>query len=146
MAKQYPKAGYKGAIYIGAVEIAGGATWSHGGGVRTMLPTDEFGDEIVTEIPGQITGGEITITGNYLMDVDPGQQLLKTRFDSGEQITDIKLYISETDDIYHTPDNTTTPPSYVTVTNYDNISHDKSGVGTFTCTLKVSGKMLPVSP
>lgn len=145
MAKEYPKAGYKGDIYIGAVRIAGGATWAYGGSVRTMLPTDEFNDEIVTEIPGQITGGEITITGNYLMDSDAGQQLLKTYFDSGDQLTTIKLYISHTDGIYHTPDSTTTPASYVTVTNYDNITHDKSGVGTFTCTMKVSGKMSPVS-
>lgn len=145
MAKIYPKAAYKGDIYIGEVRIAGGATWSYGGSVRTMLPTDEFADEIVTDIPGVITGGEITITGNYLMSQDAGQQLLKTRFDSGAQITDLKLYISKTDGIYQTPDNTTTPPSYVTITNYDNITHDKSGVGTFTCTMKVSGKLLPVS-
>jgi len=143
MAKIYPKAGYKGDIYIGAVRIAGGATWANSGSVRTMLPTDEFGDEIVTDIPGQITGGEITITGNYLMSQDAGQQLLKTYHDSGNQITTIKLYISETDGIYLTPDSTTTPASYVTVTNYDNITHDKSGVGTFTCTMKVSGKMKP---
>ena len=146
MAKQYPKAGYKGAIYIGAVQIAGGATWSYGGSIRTMLPVDEFGDEIVTDIPGQIIGGEVSITGNYLLDTDAGQQLLKTKFDSGDPITDLKLYISQSDGIYHTLDNTTTPPSYCTVTNYDNISHDKSGIGTFTCTIKVSGKMLPVSP
>jgi len=142
MSKVYPKAGYKGDIYIGAMRIAGGATWSYGGSVRAMLPTDEFGDEIVTDIPGQITGGEITITGSYLMSQDAGQQLLKTRFDSGEQITDLKLYISKDDDIYLTPDNTTSPASYVTVTNYDNITHDKSGTGTFTCTMKVSGKLL----
>lgn len=144
MAKIYPKAGYKGDIYIGAVRIAGGATWGYGGSVRTMLPTDEFGDEIVTDIPGQITGGEITITGNYLMSQDAGQQLLKTLFDSGDQITNVMLYISEEDAIYMTPDSTTVPPSYATVTIYDNVGHDKSGVGTFTCTLKVSGKMKPL--
>lgn len=144
MAKQYPKAGYKGSIYIGAVKIAGSATWTYSGSVRAMHPVDEFGDEVVVDIPLQITGGEVTITGNYLMDTDAGQQLLKTRFDSGDQIVDIKLYISETDGIYHKPDNTTVPPSFVTVTNYDNLGHDKSGVGTFTCTMKVSGKMLPV--
>ena len=145
MAKKYPKAGYKGKVKIGDVVISGSATWTYGGSARMMLPVDEFGDEIVTELPGQITGGEITITGNYLMSQDAGQQLLKTRFDSGDQITDVKLYISETDDIYLTPDDTTTPPSYATVTNYDNVTHDKSGVGTFTCTLKVSGKLKPVS-
>jgi len=138
------KAGYKGDIYIGAVRIAGGATWANSGSVRAMLPKDEFGDEIVTDIPGQITGGEITITGNYLISEDAGQQLLKTLFDSGDQITNAKLYTSKTDDQYMTPDDSTTPASYVTVTNYDNVSDDKSGVATFTCTMKVSGKLKPV--
>lgn len=144
MAKKYPKAGYKGKFKIGTVTIAGSVTWTYGGSVRTMLPTDEFGDEIITEIPGQITGGEITITGNYLMSQDEGQQLLKTRFDDGTAMTDVKLYISETDGIYLTPDDTTSPASYATITNYDNVAHDKSGIGTFTCTIKVSGKMKPV--
>ena len=138
------KAGYKGDIYIGAVRVAGGATWAYGGSVRAMLPKDEFGDEIVTDIPGQITGGDITITGNYLMSEDAGQQLLKTLFDSGAQITNVKLYTSKTDDQYMTPDDSTTPASYATITNYDNVSDDKSGVGTFTCTMKVSGKLKPV--
>jgi hypothetical protein len=145
MAKTYPKAGYKGAFYIGAVKVAGSATWTYSGSVRAMQPTDEFGDEIVTDIPLQITGGEITLTGYYLLDTDAGQQLLKTKFESGDPITDVKLYISYADGIYHTPDDTTTPASYVTITNYDNIGHDKSGVGTFTCTMKVSGQLKPVS-
>lgn len=143
MAKYYPKAGYKGAVLIGAVQIAGSATWGYGGSERTMLPTDEFGDEIVSHIPGQITGGVVTVTGSYLMSQDAGQQLLKTRFDSGDQITDLKLFFSETDDIYLTPDNSTSPPSYATVINYDAVDHDKSGIGTFTCTFQISGKMLP---
>ncbi len=144
MAKVYPKAGYKGRVKIGEVVIAGSATWSYGGNTRTMHPTDEFGDEIVTEIPLQITGGEITITGNFLQAQDAGQQLLKTRFDAGTAMTDLKLFISETDDVYMTPDDTTTPASYATITSWDAIAHDKSGVGTFTCTIKVSGKMKPV--
>lgn len=144
MTKNYPKAGYKGAIYIGSTKIGGGTTWNYPGSVRTMLPTDEFEDEIVTEIPGQITGAEVTITGHYLMSADAGQQLLKTKFDSGDPITDLMLYISKTDAIYLTPDDTTTPASYATVTNYDNVAHDKSGTGTFTCTIKISGKLKPV--
>jgi len=138
------KAGYKGAIYIGAVKIGGGTTWSSSGATRAMLPDDEFGDEIMTHIPGQIEGGEITVTGNYLMFEDAGQQLLKTRFDAGTGMTDVKLYTSKTDDQYLTPDDATTPASFITITNYDNITDDKSGVGTFTCTMKVSGKMKPV--
>ncbi len=143
MAKVYPKAGYKGKVKIGAVVIAGIATWGYDGSERAMLATDEFGDEIVTDIPLQITGGVITIAGHYLQSQDAGQQLLKTRFDSGAQITDLKLYISLTDNIYLEPDSTTTPASFVTLIKYDAVDHDKSGVGTFTCTFKVSGKLKP---
>jgi len=138
------KAGYKGKVKIGATTIGGSTTWSYSGSVREMLEDTEFGDEHKTFIPGQIEGGEITITGNYLMFEDAGQQLLKTDFDSGDSITDIALYIDETESIYLTPDDTTTPASFCTITNYDNVTNDKSGVGTFTCTLKVSGKLKPV--
>ena len=143
MTKYYPKAGYKGKVKIGSVTIAGSATWTYGGSVRNMIPTDEFGDEIITHIPGQIEGGEVSITGSCLISQDAGQQLLRTRFNDGSQIIDLKLYISETDDIYYTPDDTTSPASFVTVTNHDNIAHDKSGTATFTCTIKVSGVLKP---
>jgi len=139
-----PKAGYKGAVYIGAVKIGGSTTWGYGGSVRQMQAVDEFENEIVTDLPLQIVGGEITITGHYLQDSDAGQQLLATLFKSGAQITDIKLYTDKTNNIYKTPDDTTDPASYVTVVNYDNIGDDKSGTGTFTATLKVSGEMKQV--
>jgi len=138
------KAGYKGKVKIGATTIGGSTTWSYSGATREMLEDTEFGDEHKTFIPGQIEGGEITISGNYLMDEDTGQQLLKTDFDSGDPITNIALYLSETDSFYMTPDSTTTPASYVTITNYDNVNNDKSGTGSFTCTMKVSGKLKPI--
>jgi hypothetical protein len=141
MAKQYPKAAYKGKVKIGSTVIAGSATWANSGAVRTMIPADEFGDEIITDIPGQITGGEVTITGNFLGDTDAGQQLLDTRFRDGAQVTDLKVFISETDNIYFTPDDTTTPASFATVTNHYAVTHDKSGVGTFSCTIKISGML-----
>jgi hypothetical protein len=138
------KAGYKGKVEIGATAIGGATTWNYSGSVRNMHAQDAFGDEIITHIPLQVEGGEITITGNYLMHEDTGQQLLKTKYDSGDPITDIKLYTDKAGSIYLTPDSGTTPASYVTVTNYDNVANDKSAVGTFTCTLKVSGKMKPM--
>lgn len=138
------KAGYKGAVYIGAVKIAGMATWGYSGTTLAMLPDDEFLDEHITHIAGQFDGGDITITGNYLMSEDAGQQLLKTKFDARAQITDVMLYLSHTDSEYLTPDDTTIPASFATITNYDAVGNDKSGVGTFTCTMKVSGKMKPV--
>jgi len=135
------RAGYKGRVKIGAVTIAGSATWAYGGSVRAMEDDSEFGDEHKTFVPLQIEGGEITITGNCLLLDDAGQQLLKTRFNAGSQITDLKLYIDESDSKYYEPDPTTTPASYVTVTKYDDVSHPKAGIMTFTATLKVSGKM-----
>lgn len=138
------KAGYKGKVKIGATTIGGSTAWSYSGAARELHEDTEFGDEHKTHIPGQIEGGEITISGNYLMFEDTGQQLLKTNFDSGAQITNVQLFISETDSIYMTLDDTTTPASYCTITNYDNVGNDKSGVGTFTCTMKVSGKLKPV--
>jgi len=138
------KAGYKGKVKIGATTIGGATTWSYSGSTREMLEDTEFGDEHKTFIPGQIEGGEITISGNYLMDEDSGQQLLKTKYDSGDPITDVALYLSEADSFYMTPDDSTTPASYVTISSYDNVDNDKAGVGTFTCTMKVSGKLKPV--
>lgn len=139
MAKTFPKAGYKGAIYFGTTKIGGGTTWAYGGNVRNMQAVDEFEEEVVVDLPLQIVGGEVTITGNYLIDNDAGQQLLATKFDSGEQITNLKLYLSKVDNYYLTPKASSSPASYATVTNYSAISHDKSGVGTFTATLKISG-------
>lgn len=138
------KAGYKGAVYIGAVKIGGTTTWNYSGSTRNMQAIDQFQDEVITHLPLQIEGGDITITGNYLMHEDAGQQLLRTNFESGAEITDVKLYTSKADNIYLTSDGASTPSSYVTVVNYDNVGDDKSGVGTFTCTLKVSGRLKPV--
>jgi len=139
MAKAFPKAGYKGAVYLGTVKIGGGTTWAYGGNVRNMQAVDEFEEDVIVDLPLQIVGGEVTITGNYLIDNDAGQQLLAEKFDSGAQVTDLKLYLSKVDNYYLTPKATSVPPSYATVINYSAISHDKSGIGTFTATLKISG-------
>lgn len=138
-----PKAGYKGDVYIGAVKIAA-ATWTSAGGERQMQAADELGDEIITDVPLQIRGGTITITGHYKLDTDEGQKLLETRFKAGSQITDLKLYTDQSGGIYLTPDNTTTPASFATVTNCRNVGDDKSGIGTLTATLLMSGTLKQV--
>jgi hypothetical protein len=132
-----PKAGYKGAIYIGAVKIGGATTWSYSGETRNMQDIDEFEDEIVKQLPLQIVGGDITVSGNYLVDTDAGQKLLKTDFDAATEITDIKLYTDKTNAIYMTPK----AGSHVIVTNVNNVGDDKSGVGTFSATLHVNGEL-----
>jgi len=138
-----PKAGYKGDVYIGATKIAA-ATWTSTGGERQMQAVDELGDEVITDLPLQIRGGTITITGNYKMDTDVGQKLLATRFAAGTQITDLKLYTDQVSGVYLMPDpdfNAGGVASFATVTNCRNVGDDKSGIGTFTATLLLSGVM-----
>lgn len=145
-----PKAGYKGDVEIttavgGPTRIAM-ATWTYAGGERQMQAVDEFTNEIITDIPLQIRGGIITITGHYKLDSDAGQKLAAAAFATGEQITDLKLYtdIVGATKTYLMPDNTTDPASYCTVTNCRNVGDDKSGIGTLSMTLLVSGIMKQV--
>lgn len=128
-----PNAGYEGDVYIGGVKVAM-TTWAYTGGTRVMQPIDEFGDEHIKHLPLQVEGGEITLTGYYKLNTDEGQKLLGTRFDAGTEITDLKLY-TKYSTVYLTPK----ADSYVTVTNYNNVSDEKSGICAITATLKVSG-------
>ncbi len=131
------KAGYKGAVYFGATKVSGLATWTYGGETRNMQDIDEFEDEIVKQLPLQMVGGDITISGNYLLDSDAGQKLLKTYLDSAGEITDIKLYTDKDSGIYMQ----VKAGSHVIVTNANNVGDDKSGVGTFSATLHVNGTL-----
>lgn len=131
------KAGYKGAVYFGATKISGLANWAYDGETRNMQDIDQFEDAIVKQLPLQLVGGTITITGNYLVDSDEGQKLLKTYLDSAEERTDIRLYTDKDNSIYMTPK----AGSCVIVTNANSVGDDKSAVGTFSATLKVNGEL-----
>jgi hypothetical protein len=135
------KVGYKGKVKKGSTAIAGIATWSYSGTVRGMEDDSELGDEHKTFVGVQLEGGEITLTGHYLIDEDAGQQLLRTAILADSPWTDIKLFTDELGNKYYEPDPTTTPASYVSVTKFDEISQDKAGIVTFSATLKVSGIM-----
>lgn len=142
-----PKAGYKGAVYIGAQKVGGSTNWSYSGETRNMQDVDEFEEEDILSMPLQITGGEITIAGNCLMG-DAGQVLLETKFADKSEITDLKLYISKADNTYYTPDPAIfmgTTPSHCIVTSVRAVGDDKSGVGSFSATLKVNGRLKRVS-
>lgn len=132
-----PKAGYKGAIYLGATKIGGSTTWTYSGETRNMQDIDEFEDAIVKQLPLQIVGGDIAVNGHYKVDSDDGQKLLKTYFDAATEVTDIKLYTDKTNNIYMTPK----AGSHVIVTNVNNVGNDKSGIGTFSVTLHVNGEL-----
>lgn len=133
-----PKAGYKGDVCIGGQKIAA-ANWTYAGGERQMQAVDELGDEVIIDLPLQIRGGVVTITGNYKLDSDVGQQLVATKFASGDQIANLMLYTDKSNQVYLMPDPDSTPASYATVTNCRNVGDDKSGIGTISMTLLISG-------
>ena len=143
-----PKAGYKGAVYIGAQKIGGGTTWAYSGETRNMQDIDEFEDEHIMAIPMQISGGEVTITGNLLMG-DAGQVLLESKLADGSptgRIEDLKLYVDKAANTYFTPDPAVTLtvddiPSHAVVTAAKVIGDDKSGVGNFSATLRICGTL-----
>ncbi len=133
------KAGWKGAVYIGGTKIGGSTTWAYSGETRNMQDIDEFTDEVVKQLPLQIVGGDIEITGNYLLDTDVGQKLLTTNFDGAVEMDDVKLYTDKADagTIYMTPD----ASSHCIITKVKATGSDKSGVGTFSCTMHVNGQL-----
>lgn len=132
-----PKAGYLARAYLGAVKISGIGSWTYSGETRNMGDIDEFGDPIVKQVPLQIVGGDITITGHYKLDTDAGQKALKTAFDAGTEITDLKLYTDYDGGVYLA----VKAGGHIVVTNVNNVGVDKAGVGTYTATFHVNGEL-----
>jgi len=130
------KAGWKGAVYIGGTKIGGSTSWTYSGETRNMQDIDEFQDEIVKQLPLQIVGGDIEITGNYLLDTDVGQKLLKTNFDAKTEMDNVQLH-TDYSTIYLVPDGS----SHCVITKVNATGTDKSGVGTFSCTMHVNGQL-----
>lgn len=138
------KAGYKGKVKIGSTVIAGMANWAVTGGSVNQLEDSEFGDTHETYEGGQSVGGDITISGKYLMDTDEGQQLLLAAFKDQRHIDDLNLYFDLDEDVYLEPDpDAIGGGSYVTVSKEPDYGLDKGGIGTFSITFKISGMMRP---
>ncbi len=139
-----PKAGYKGNVSYGddSPKIGSG-NWTYSGETRNMQDIDQFTDEVVAQLPLQIVGGDITITGNYLVDSDAGQKKLKVDFDAATPIVNLRLYTDKDNGVYMTPSagGLNGGQSHVIVTNVNNVGDDKSGVGTFSATLHVNGTL-----
>lgn len=130
-------AGWKGAAYIGGTKIEGIGTWSYSGATRNMQDIDAFGDEIVKQLPLQIVGGDVEISGTYQLDSDAGQQLLQTHFDGATEFDDLKLYTNENLGDFLT----LKAGSKAIVTKCNNVGDDKSGVGTYSATIHINGEL-----
>lgn len=135
-------AGYKGAVWYGTSYKIASGTWSYSGETRNMQDIDEFSNENVEQLPLQIAGGDITISGHYLLDQDQGQKQLKIDFDAGTKIENLRLY-TKYDTVYMLPSATglNGGQSHVIVTSVNNVGDEKSGLGTLTATLHVNGTL-----
>lgn len=142
-----PIAGYKGDIYIGAQKIGGGTAYSYNGETRNMGDIDSFGSEHVFQLPLQLVGGNVSINGHLKMG-DAGQILLESYLKNATPITDLKLYINKAANTYWTPDASVMADgvaSHCIITNAKSIGDERSGIATFSATLKVNGELKRVS-
>jgi len=136
-----PKQGFFGRVELVGGQSLGTTNWSMSGGGRTPLAIDEQRDDgKMYYLPGQLEGGDITLSGFCMIHDDAGQQMLHDYKVSGDPITDIKLYIDKVSGTYYTP----SAGDYVTVSTADTITSDKAGIASYTATLKVSGVLVPV--
>jgi len=135
-------AGYKGRLYIDDVQIGGIMNWNYSGEERELHEDSPLGQEHHSFTPGQYEGGEITCSGNCLLDSDTGQKTtLRDAFRNGTKLTNVKLYYDYDNEYYLEPDSSLSPPSGVYVTKYNEVALDKGGLVTISITMKVEGRM-----
>lgn len=140
-------------VTLGATSVLGLGTWKYTPGDTIELDDTEFTDTTEKIKLGTRKRGTITFTGLAKKQDTTGQEVLKRAKINGTNITNLRLYESDTSYYepcqttgYFAPDSTTgndTQVSYVNVTSFD-ISSDKSGLGSINFTLTVSGDMVEV--
>ena len=141
------KAGYLAKVEISSGnQILGASSYTYTGESRDMHESTHFnttGHKIDT--PLMISGGEITVTGDFRLNDVTGQEAVKAAFIAGTELRDFRLYIDASS--YYIPDDSlfsleTITGSYVTITKSPtNVSFDTAGVGTMEFTAKVTGAL-----
>jgi len=144
------------ARYLAKVEISSGnqilgaSSFTYTGESRDMHESTHFNTGgYKVDTPLMISGGEITVSGDFRLDDPGGQEAVKTAFTAGTKLQDFRLYVDATS--YYIPDDSlfTTEDvtgSYVTITkNPTNVSYDTTGVGTMEFTAKVTGQLILVN-
>ena len=145
------KAGYLAKVELSSGnEILGASSFSYTGESRDMHESTHFDSSgYKIDTPLMITGGEITVTGDFRLNDLTGQEAVKSNFASGAELRDFRLYIDQSS--YYIPDPDlfsaeAIPGSYVTITKSPtNISFDTAGVGTMEFTAKVTGALVLVN-
>ena len=132
------KLGRYAKVTMGTDTVVGMGNWAMPGITTEQIETTSFGSIYKTFEAGFQDGGEITFAGNYDPADTIGQTALRTANENATHVTNLRLYIDSTS--YFAPDQSTTPASYVLITNY-NVTFDKADVGKTSFTAKISGKM-----
>lgn len=145
------KAGYLAKVEISSGnQILGAGNWSYSGEVRDTHESTHFNTSgYKIDTPLMISGGEITISGDFRLNDISGRDAIDAAFRAGTELRDFRLYVDGNS--YYTPDDTlftgeSTTGSYVVITKAPSTaSFDTAGVGTMEFTAKVTGALLLVN-
>lgn len=137
--------GYKCKVMKGNTKILGMATWSYGGEELRFHEYNEFENPHVMSEATIRAGGEITLSGRFKQG-DPGVALLQAAFDSGEEMTDLKLYVDAIhywmpDPVVPKEDGSTFASYCIMTKSPKTVTFDAAGIGTIEMTMKVSGRL-----
>jgi hypothetical protein len=136
------KVGKIGSVKLGTYDIAEMGVWSLSGMTNEMLEHSKFGDEEKEFEFGIADYGTISFNGHFDMSDTNGQKLLESAHMNKSKITnDLKFYIDNTS--YYTVDVTNNSASAFLMQTIT-IGFDKSGIGTISFQVKVSGKLVLV--
>jgi hypothetical protein len=123
--------------------ILGVADWDYSGDTLEIIEAPvTFDATHIEKFESVYKGGEITVSGQAIIG-DTGMLNIETAFNAKTHITDLRLQLKGTPGgQYLTPDDTTTPPSYILITQAPNaVKNDASGTVSFSFKGTVSGKM-----
>ena len=136
------KVGKIAAVKLGTYDISEMGTWSVSGMTNEMLEHSKFGDQEKEFEFGMADYGAISFNGFFDMTDTTGQRLLESAFINKSKFTNaLKFYIDNTS--YYTADVTNNSASAFLMQSIS-VNYDKSGIGTITFQVKISGRLVLV--
>ena len=128
----------KAKVALGIRKIVGMGNWSFPGFTTTMIDDAEFEDEFTHVAPGIGSYGTITFNGNYDPTDHNGQAELYTAWRAKTKITDLRLYLSKSEQ-YWTPDTVADASSGVYIETFGAVTFDRADLGKIAFTARVNG-------
>ena len=128
----------KAKVTLGIRKIVGIGNWSLPGFTTEMIDDIEFEDQFTHVEPGIGSYGTLTFNGNYDPTDHHGQAELYTAWKNKTKITDIRLYLKDSEQ-YWTPDLAADAESGVYIETFGAITFDKADLGKIDFTARVTG-------